>query len=222
MSAAGAVRTLLRLAALGLIVWAGVAALAWVQDAAAAMPGPQGRLVYLGVLAAALILYALILYALLLALPFVPGVEVGLLILAMQGPGAALPVYLATLAGLGLAYGAGRWLPPRWIAGTLADLGLGRAAALVDRAADLPPEARLALLRDRLPARLGVALAGWRYLLLAAALNVPGNWLLGGGGGLMLVAGLTGVFRPGATLLTVALAVAPVPLLIWAFEVRLI
>lgn len=217
MTAAGALRTLLRLALLVLIAWASMAALAWVRAAADAMPGQSGQVVYLAVVGAALLLYAL-----LLALPFVPGVEVGIAILAMQGPAAALPVYLATLGGLALSFGAGRWLPPGWVAGTFRDLGLDRAAALVGRAADLPPAARLALLRDRLPARVGAALGGWRYVILAIALNAPGNWLLGGGGGLMLVAGLSRLFHPGATLLTVALAVAPVPLVIWAFDVQLI
>ena len=44
---------------------------------------------------------------------------------------------------------------------------------------------------------------------------MPGSGLIGGGGGICLLAGLTGVFAPRATFLTLALAVAPVPLLVW-------
>jgi hypothetical protein len=209
-------RNIARLAALAAVALAAVTLLDWVRSASDAMPGPGGRWLYYGVLALGLAVYAL-----LLALPYVPGVEIGILVLAMQGPGAALPVYLATLAGLALAYSAGAVLPPGWLAGTLTDIGLSRAAALVGRLAALPRAARLQLLRDRLPRWLRRVAGGWRYLLLAAVLNVPGNWLLGGGGGIMLLAGLSGLFRPGATLATVALAVAPVPLAVWFFGIDL-
>ena len=214
--AARMARNAARLAALAAVALAAVALLDWVRSASDAMPEPGGRWLYYGVLALGLAVYAL-----LLALPYVPGVEIGILFLAMQGPGAALPVYVATLAGLALAYTAGAALPPGWLAGTLTDLGLSRAAALVGRMAPLPREARLRLLRDRLPGWLRRAAGGWRYLLLAAVLNVPGNWLLGGGGGIMLLAGLSGLFRPALTLATVALAVAPVPLAVWFFGIDL-
>jgi hypothetical protein len=214
--AARLARNAVRLAALAVMAWAAVMLLDWVRTASDAMPGPGGRWLYYGVL-----VLGLVVYAVLLALPFVPGVEIGILFLAMQGPGAALPVYLATLAGLALAYAAGAALPPRWLAGALGDLGLPRAAALVHRAAPLPCEDRLALLRERLPPWLRRATGGWRYALLAAVLNAPGNWLLGGGGGIMLLAGLSGLFRPATTLATVALAVAPVPLAVWFFGIDL-
>lgn len=210
-------RTLLRLVLLAAIAWAGAALLDWVRQVAEAMPDPAGRLFHGGAIAVGLAAYAV-----LLALPFVPGVEIGLFLLALQGPAAALPVYLATLAGLLIAYAAGRRLSPRWLAGALADLGLARAAAFVARVAPLSGEARLALLRERLPRRLGPLVGGWRYALLAALLNLPGNWLLGGGGGIMLLAGLSGLFRPWATVATVALAVAPVPLAVWFLGMRLI
>ncbi|NNL35816.1 MAG: hypothetical protein HKP35_08360 [Silicimonas sp.] len=51
-----------------------------------------------------------------------------------------------------------------------------------------------------------------RYLALAIAINVPGNSLVGGGGGLAFVAGASGLFSFPAFLLTIMLAVAPVPL----------
>ena len=54
-----------------------------------------------------------------------------------------------------------------------------------------------------------------RYPLLAALINVPGNAVVGGGGGIALTAGFSRLFRPGWTALTVALAVAPVPLIVW-------
>jgi hypothetical protein len=48
-------------------------------------------------------------------------------------------------------------------------------------------------------------------------INVPGNAVIGGGGGLAFAAGMSGVFSVPAFLLTVAIAVLPVPLAIFAF-----
>jgi hypothetical protein len=55
----------------------------------------------------------------------------------------------------------------------------------------------------------------FRYVALALLINLPGSSLIGGGGGILLLAGLSGLFLPKATFLTLALAVAPVPLLVW-------
>lgn len=211
-----AARSLMRLVAIALLAWASLRALDWVKTASEAMPGPGGPLAYYAILGLALVAYAL-----LLALPFVPGVEVGIMILAMQGPGAALPVYVATLFGLALAFGAGERLPAGWLADALRDCALGRAADLIERTEPLSRDERVGLLREWLPPWLGTALVNWRYLLLALVLNAPGNWLVGGGGGIMMVAGLSGLFRSWATLATIALAVAPVPLLVWSFGIRL-
>jgi hypothetical protein len=52
----------------------------------------------------------------------------------------------------------------------------------------------------------------YRYVALALAVNTPGNSVIGGGGGIMMIAGLSGLFTPAATFLTVAVAVSPVPL----------
>ena len=52
----------------------------------------------------------------------------------------------------------------------------------------------------------------YRYVALAVAVNTPGNSIIGGGGGIMLMAGLSGIFSPLATVSTIAIAVSPVPL----------
>jgi hypothetical protein len=60
-------------------------------------------------------------------------------------------------------------------------------------------------------------LARHRYVALAVLINVPGNAVIGGGGGLAFAAGMSGVFSIPAFLITVAIAVLPVPLAIYAF-----
>ena len=159
----------------------------------------------------------LLTYALLIAIPFVPGVELGLSLLVLQGPAAAPWVWLATVLGLGLAFVGGVLLPPERIAAGLRDVRLRRAASLVDRVAPLSGPDRIALLCARLPGWLTPIALRYRYLVLALLLNIPGNALIGGGGGIGLIAGLSGIYAPGRTLVTFALAVSPVPLLFWLY-----
>jgi hypothetical protein len=106
-------------------------------------------------------------------------------------------------------------VPARACAGLLDILGLDRARDLVLGMAPLGPAARQALLLERAPSRLLPVLLRHRYLTLAAAFNLPGNSLIGGGGGIALVAGMSGLYGTAPYVATVALAVAPVPLLLW-------
>jgi hypothetical protein len=95
---------------------------------------------------------------------------------------------------------------------------LNGAARRLDRVRRLNARRRLALLRRALPRRVAPHLLRHRYLLLALLFNLPGNAVLGGGGGIAALAGLSGVFATAPTALTIALAVAPVPLMVYVFD----
>ena len=158
------------------------------------------------------ILMGLAAYVGLLAVPFVPGAEIGIAMLTAFGAAIAPLVYGATVLAMLLSYAMGRLVPITALAPLLAFLRMRKAADLVTRAAPLSHEARLSLLLDGAPPRaLALALRS-RYVALGLALNIPGNAVIGGGGGIMLMAGLSGVFTPLSTLLTVAIAVSPVPI----------
>lgn len=157
----------------------------------------------------------LIAYALLIAVPFMPGIEIGISLLVLQGAAIAPLVYLATVLGLCLAFIGGRFLPYTWLHDTLAELRLKRACALVNKLQPMSREERLAHLSDRAPNWLKPLVGPWRYLLLAALINLPGNAVIGGGGGIAFTAGFSRLFRPSLTALTIALAVLPVPLAVW-------
>ncbi|MDD9715485.1 hypothetical protein PVW48_01915 [Dinoroseobacter sp. PD6] len=204
-------RLALRVAILVIVAYAAQALVLHAMRLTEALPAASRGTAQMSVL-----LLALILYAILIAIPFVPGVEIGVALLILRGAEVAPFVYLATLTGLTLAYTAGRILPHGWLQSTFADLRMHRASALLDRLSELGPERRLALLRSRLPTWLGPHVVRLRYLLLALALNLPGNALLGGGGGLSLLAGFSRLYRPAGTFVTLALATAPIPLLVWA------
>jgi len=167
------------------------------------------------------IMFGLVAYVGLLALPFVPGAEIGIAMLAAFGPPIAPLIYAATVASMMLAYTIGRFLPIGALERLLSFLRMRRAAALVARAAPLSGEARLELLLHGQPKRALSLGLRFRYVALAMAVNTPGNSIIGGGGGIMMMAGLSGIFSPVATFLTVALAVSPVPLAVMFLGLRI-
>jgi hypothetical protein len=153
-------------------------------------------------------------YVILLAVPFVPGAEIGIAMLTAFGGAIAPLVYAATVLAMMLAYVVGRFLPIMMLARLFALLRLQRAEALITRAAALTPDARLQMLLDGSPPGAVALSLRYRYLALGLALNIPGNVVIGGGGGIMMLAGLSGLFAPLPTFLTVAIAVSPVPIFV--------
>ena len=153
-------------------------------------------------------------YVLASVIPFVPGAEIGLGLMMMLGSGICFLVYLSTVVALSLAYLIGRLVPARATARAFAFFGLSRARDLVLEMEPLGAEERLELLTARAPRRIIPVLLRHRYLALGVAFNLPGNTLLGGGGGIALAAGMSGLYPLSAYLVIVAIAVAPVPLIV--------
>jgi hypothetical protein len=153
-------------------------------------------------------------YVALMALPFMPAAEVGLGMIALFGAKVCWLVYLCTVVALLPPYLAGRVIPPEACARAFGFVGLAKARRLMERIAPLSAERRLAHLLDHAPSRLGPLLVRHRFLSLALVLNLPGNMIVGGGGGIALVAGMSGLFPLPAYLATIAVAVAPIPLMI--------
>ena len=52
------------------------------------------------------------------------------------------------------------------------------------------------------------------------AINLPGNMVLGGGGGLAMMAGMSKIFSVGRYLLLVAVAISPLPIILLIFGDR--
>jgi hypothetical protein len=154
----------------------------------------------------------LLVYIVLMALPFCPGIEVGLALLALGGRDIASLVYLATVVALVLAFVVGRFFPPGALVASLARLRLRRAAEALRQIAPLDGERRLQLLLGHGNPRLVRFLVRHRYLAVAIALNTPGNLVIGDGGGIALAAGFSRLFSLSWFALTVAVAVAPVPI----------
>jgi hypothetical protein len=153
-------------------------------------------------------------FAILMAIPFVPGMEISLALLAVFGPKVALAIYIATVAALTLSCLIGRMLPVSLIATIFGSLGLQRAKGLVQSLQPLSPKQRLEVLIKHAPKRVVPVLLKNRYIAIIVALNVPGNAIIGGGGGIALLAGMSGLFTLPRFIASVSLAALPVPLVV--------
>lgn len=163
----------------------------------------------------------LLTYAVLIAVPFVPGVEVGLTLMVMEGPWIAPWIYAATVFGLTLAFAVGEVLPYPRLRRMLADLRLKRASDVLERLQPLGKAERLALLERRAPGWAKPLVSRFRYVLMAVLINLPASTVIGGGGGVMFLAGFSRLFHTLPMIVTILLAVAPVPLLFWTFGLNL-
>ena len=155
-----------------------------------------------------------VLYILLLSLPFVPGVELGILLMCVFGKEGVVFVYFATVAGLALAFLFGRLIPQRWIESGLARLGYSWSgcgqANEMEKMADCISDGR-----KQIPAWLRSYLVKYRYLTIGILVNLPGNYILGGGGGISIACGTSPRISWKGFLVTIVLAVAPVPVLVY-------
>lgn len=151
-------------------------------------------------------------FIVLLATPFVPGIELGLAMMMVFGVRGVAVVYLSTLVALSLSFAVGRWVPLAKVGRALARLRLRRASGLLQKIEALSASERLAMLLEASPGRLVPFLLRHRYLAVAVVLNLPGNAVIGGGGGIGILVGLSGIFTYPRYLAITAVAILPFPL----------
>lgn len=161
----------------------------------------------------------LLTYILLISIPFVPGIEIALSLMVIRGPDVVIWVYAATIMGLMLAFLAGRYLSYTHLHNIFRDLRMKRACELLDTIQPLSRKERLDTLKNHIPAFLRPFLIEGRYAMVGIVLNIPGNALIGGGGGILLIAGLSRLFSTGWMFITLMIAVAPIPIAILVFGI---
>ena len=164
-----------------------------------------------------IIMTAFVAFVILAAIPFVPGAEIGFALLLLFGGQIAPLVYLGMVGALIFSFAIARLVPSSGLARALDWLGLDKAAVFVTELDNATPSARMDKLSLIVPSKLGQRLHRHRHILLAIALNTPGNSLLGGGGGLAFIAGASRFYSFWTFLVVVVCAVAPVPLLFFLF-----
>ncbi len=152
-------------------------------------------------------------YLILLSVPFVPGVEIGLLIMAAFGKDGVITVYIATVGGLSLAYFFGNFFPHLW----------KKAGFINFDSLKFPTKKEDAFSESGAPwphaLKLFFSIIPWviryRYISLALLINLPGNAIFGGGGGISFISGASGKFKWFWFIGTLMLATLPVPLLVY-------
>lgn len=159
-----------------------------------------------------IVMSALAIFVVTAAIPFVPGAEIGFGLLLLFGGQASLLVYTGMVGALLLSYSVARLVPLSALSSFAEWLGLKKIAALCDQLAQTPADARADFISGQLSGRFSSAVMRNRYLLLIVLLNMPGNSVLGGGGGIAFLAGVSGLYSFWAFLVSVLIAVAPFPL----------
>jgi hypothetical protein len=162
-----------------------------------------------------IILGSFLLYTLLVIMPFMPGIEIGLALMMFLGGKGIFLVYLCTLIALSVSYAIGKHIPPHFLAKFLDWLCLRKARDLVLQLQPLNAEERFALLNDKAPKKIVPWLLRHRYLALAILINLPGNALIGDGGGISLIAGMSGIITYPKYILLLSIAILPVPIMIY-------
>lgn len=160
--------------------------------------------------------FAIVVYVLWMALPFVPGIELGLALMVMLGTRGVVLVYLCTLLSLSLSFTIGRLIPLNGFAQFLGWLHLYKAQDLVLQLEPLNSEEKLNFLLRTAPSKVIPFLLKHRYLTIAIALNLPGNALIGGGGGIGLITGMSRLYPFPKYILLVSVAITPLPILLLA------
>ncbi|MBB5721626.1 hypothetical protein FHS72_001238 [Loktanella ponticola] len=210
-------RALCWVAGFGLCVFVLHLILNWSMDFVSGMNAMSGSGAMIGLIAVSLVIYAL-----LIATPFMPGIEVGIALLMLKGASVAPFVYLATVVGLMVAYVIGQTIPLAWLHKVFRDLRLKKACAFIDRIETTPPAERQAAQRALLPAWLAKLTIDYRYATIGLLLNVPGTFAIGGGGGILMAAGLSRLFSGWAIFVTLLVATLPVPLVVWVMGVSVL
>lgn len=159
------------------------------------------------------VLISVLLYIGLMAIPFLPGIELGLALMTMLGPKGILVAYVCTIIALSTSFGIGRLVPTTVLIGLLRWFHLNRAAVMLHELAGLSPPQRHEFLLEQFPSGTAPALLRHRFLILALLLNLPGNVLIGGAGGIGMIAGMSRLYSFPTYLLLISVAVLPGPIL---------
>ena len=160
-----------------------------------------------------LIVCLLLLYAVCMMLPFMPAIELGLLLLAMLDIQGVVWLYLVTVLALTASYGMGRLIPVSMLKKLFQYLHFQRASDLLCCAGECGEKEQIERFIEHAPKRLVPFLLRHRYCVFAVAINTPGNMIIGGAGGIAMMSGFSRIYGFGRFVLTVLIAVSPLPIL---------
>ena len=152
-------------------------------------------------------------YALCMILPFMPAIELGLVLLAMLNIQGVLMLYLVTVVALMTSYGIGKLIPIEILKRFFDFLHIPKASELLCSAEACDEKEQIDRFIEHAPKRLIPFLLRHRYWVFAVAINTPGNMIIGGAGGIAMMSGLSRLFGFRQFALTILIAVSPLPIL---------
>jgi len=152
-------------------------------------------------------------YVVCMVLPFMPAIELGLILLMMLDIKGIIFLYSLTIIALSISFWLGRLVPIRWLLGLFNFLHFDRASKLFNEMSQSDEKKRLDILIYNAPKSVIPAMLKHRYWVIAIALNMPGNALIGGGGGIGMISGMSRILNYPCYFLTVLIAVMPLPLI---------
>lgn len=152
-------------------------------------------------------------YVVCMILPFMPAIELGLILLMMLDIKGIIFLYSLTIIALSISFWLGRLVPIRWLLGLFDFLHFDRASKLFNEMSQSDDKKRLDILIYNAPKRIIPVMLKHRYWVVAIALNMPGNALIGGGGGIGMISGMSRILNYPSYFLTVLIAVIPLPLI---------
>ncbi len=161
------------------------------------------------------LILALPVYIIFMSIPFGPGIEIGLVLLMVFGADVAVLVYICTLMALSLSFYIGKTIPLNTLIRVMRFLHLHKAELFTTRLQGVERKHLIDVLLSQAPYRIVPFLVRHRYIALVLLINLPGNALIGGGGGIGLIAGLSRLFSYRQFLLAISIAVSPVPVLFY-------
>lgn len=136
------------------------------------------------------LLVGLLVYTIFLALPYFPGIELGIALIILFKEQGLILVYFTTIFSLVLSYSIGRYFT--------------HDQKLAQKAKNILSSGLIERLEKFHPS-----------ILLIVLLNIPGNIAIGGGGGIALTYGLLKKTSPLAFAIYSAIAVSPLPILFY-------
>lgn len=131
-----------------------------------------------------LFLYACVVYAVLLEIPYVPGFELGLLLIVYYGKPGILMAYLCTIVGLNLAFFVGKLVSRYWGARFGKTYEQQQTSVEPDTTL-VPTSLQTSIAQNRffglwIKSIFKTSIHQHQYFYTGILLNMPGNWIIGG------------------------------------------
>ena len=150
-------------------------------------------------------------YSVCMIIPFMPAIELGLLLLMMLDIRGVVFLYGVTVISLTISFWLGRLIPLAFLVRIFNFLHLPKAGDLLNKASQQGEPLKIDILLTGAPKKIIPFMLRHRYWLVAFALNLPGNAIIGGGGGIGMICGMSRLLSYSNYIFTIAIAAIPLP-----------